>query len=98
MNRQVYKSDLSILLILMQLVLQFLDVISKLVRDADRLDALRPTMVKNDIKNEYRHKYGKLYVQSARFKTRIQPTPTRVRDVFCCLWLWLHSFSVRPSV
>ncbi|KAG6862498.1 hypothetical protein C0995_000045 [Termitomyces sp. Mi166 len=48
-----------------------LKVISKVIRDADRIIALKPTRQKNEIEKHYSHKQGKLEVRSSRFKTRL---------------------------
>lgn len=44
------------------------------VRDADRLVALKPTKVKNEVKAEFSHKEGKVMVDSTRFRTRVMRT------------------------
>ncbi|KAI0317975.1 P-loop containing nucleoside triphosphate hydrolase protein [Amylostereum chailletii] len=49
---------------------EVLEELSKLVRDADRLYAVKPSMTKNDVKAEYKHKKGNILVQAERFKTR----------------------------
>ncbi|KAG5339814.1 hypothetical protein C0989_003495 [Termitomyces sp. Mn162] len=46
-------------------------VIAKVIRDADRIVALKPTRQKNDIEKNYSHKQGKLELRSSRFKTRL---------------------------
>ncbi|RDB26164.1 Regulator of nonsense transcripts 1 [Hypsizygus marmoreus] len=48
-----------------------LSVLSKTLRDSNRLLALKPTRVKNDIDNNYSQKHGNLQLVCSRFKTRI---------------------------
>lgn len=48
--------------------------IAKTLRDADRLDALKPTKVKNDVTGEFSTKSGELNLSSSRFRTRIMMT------------------------
>jgi hypothetical protein len=52
--------------------------IAKTLRDADRLDALKPTRVKNDVRGEFSMKSGKLNLSSSRFKTRIMTSSSQV--------------------
>ncbi|KAA1467653.1 P-loop containing nucleoside triphosphate hydrolase protein [Dentipellis sp. KUC8613] len=56
---------------------QLLAALSKLVRHAYRLEALKPLVAKNDVKSEYKMKKGELHVESTRFKTRLQRTRTQ---------------------
>ncbi|KAG5646974.1 hypothetical protein DXG03_001697 [Asterophora parasitica] len=51
-----------------------LDVLSKTIRDADRLVALKPTRQKNDVKKHFVLKKGNLGLTSTRFKTRLMRT------------------------
>ncbi|GBE88386.1 predicted protein [Sparassis crispa] len=51
---------------------QILTLLSKFMRDADRLYALKPTKVKNDVKAEFSQKSGALNVECTRFKTHIR--------------------------
>jgi len=51
----------------------------KCVRDADRLDALKPHFVENDISTEVNFNDGALDLQCTRFKTRIRPSGNQVR-------------------
>ncbi|KAI0063835.1 hypothetical protein BV25DRAFT_1801673, partial [Artomyces pyxidatus] len=51
---------------------QFLKVLSTIVRDQDRLDSMKPTVVKHDVKKGFKYKDGQLHVQSTRYKTRIR--------------------------
>jgi hypothetical protein len=53
---------------------QHLAVLAKTVRDADRLVALEPTKVKNEVEAKFSHKQGKVELLSSRFRTRIMPT------------------------
>jgi hypothetical protein len=48
-----------------------LKVIAKTVRDACRLDSLKPTRVQNEITDKTSIKKGQLNVQSSRFSTRV---------------------------
>ncbi|KAJ7455343.1 P-loop containing nucleoside triphosphate hydrolase protein [Mycena galericulata] len=49
-----------------------LSVFSKLVRDASRLSALKPTSVENEIAEEYDYSDGHLHVLSTRFQNRVR--------------------------
>ncbi|OBZ72566.1 Regulator of nonsense transcripts 1 [Grifola frondosa] len=49
-----------------------LALLAKFVRDADRLDAMKPTNVKNDVQANFTYKKGVLQMQSTRFKTRLR--------------------------
>ncbi|GLB40323.1 putative AAA domain containing protein [Lyophyllum shimeji] len=51
-----------------------LTVLAKIVRDADRLVALKPTRQKNEVEKRHSEKQGKLELTSSRFKTRIMTT------------------------
>ncbi|KAF7970074.1 hypothetical protein HWV62_25050 [Athelia sp. TMB] len=55
-----------------------LSFLAKTLRDADRLDAMKPTVVKNDIKTNFSQKSGKLHLQSDRFKTRIMTSKSQI--------------------
>ncbi|KAJ7707593.1 hypothetical protein B0H17DRAFT_522634 [Mycena rosella] len=55
-----------------------LSVLAKIVRDACRLDALKPTWVRNEIANDYDHNGGELHVLSTRFKNRVRLTDQRI--------------------
>lgn len=70
----------SLLLFLMYVSKQLL-VLAKTLRDAERLDALKPTKVKNDIAGDFSLKKGMLNVSSSRFKTRIMASRTQVRSI-----------------
>ncbi|KAF7977493.1 hypothetical protein HWV62_3454 [Athelia sp. TMB] len=48
-----------------------LSFLAKTLRDADRLDAMKPIFVRNDVQGDFSQKYGVLSLQSDRFKTRI---------------------------
>ncbi|KAJ7274279.1 P-loop containing nucleoside triphosphate hydrolase protein [Mycena haematopus] len=49
-----------------------LSVFAKMVRDVQRLSALKPTVVRNEISNDYSTKKGRLHVTCTRFKSRVQ--------------------------
>ncbi|KAF7316711.1 hypothetical protein HMN09_00404200 [Mycena chlorophos] len=51
---------------------EHLDALSKLVRDAQRLDALKPTAVQNEIADNHTYEGGKFQVTCTRFKNRIR--------------------------
>ena len=52
----------------------------KCVRDADRLHALQPNKVKNDVKAEYSiTKEGNIEIAMERYKTRVRKVDTQVR-------------------
>jgi hypothetical protein len=53
----------------------------KCIRDADRLDSLKPHFTVNDISNETDIRNGAVNLQSTRFKTRIRPSNSQVRPV-----------------
>jgi hypothetical protein len=52
-------------------------VLAKLKRDQERLDALKPTKVKNDVAGEYSLKSKTLDLQQTRFKTRLRVCATQ---------------------
>lgn len=53
---------------------------AKTARDADRLTALKPVRVKNEVTTEFSYKSGNLNLTSTRFKTRVMHTSqTQVR-------------------
>lgn len=53
--------------------LQHLMIVSKLVRDFDRLYARKPTKVKNDVKAEFSHNNkGEVNLELTRFRTRLR--------------------------
>lgn len=54
----------------------------KCVRDADRLDSLRPNCIVNDISSEIRISKDAVDLQCTRFKTRIRRSGTKVGHVF----------------
>ena len=72
MNLEVSQIELSFLFA--ERFYQHLTVLAKTVRDADRLVALKPTKVKNDVKAQFTYKQGKVTVDSTRFRTRVMPT------------------------
>jgi len=51
----------------------------KCVRDADRLDSLKPHFTVNDISNKIEIKKGAVDLSSIRFKTRIRQSGSQVR-------------------
>lgn len=52
----------------------------KCVRDADRLDSLKPHYTVNDISTDVKIEKGAVDLQCTRFKTRIRPSSdTQVR-------------------
>ncbi|KAJ7761895.1 P-loop containing nucleoside triphosphate hydrolase protein [Mycena maculata] len=55
-----------------------LTVYAKLVRDACRLSALKPTEVNNEIADEYTYHEGQLQVLSTRFKNRLRLSDQRI--------------------
>ncbi|KAJ6609211.1 hypothetical protein B0H10DRAFT_2065061 [Mycena sp. CBHHK59/15] len=55
-----------------------LSILSKLVRDARCLSALKPTRVTNEIEKDHTCKKGRLDVTSTRFKTRVMCTDQRL--------------------
>ncbi|KAJ7126876.1 P-loop containing nucleoside triphosphate hydrolase protein [Mycena epipterygia] len=55
-----------------------LSAFAKMVRDASRLSALKPTVVRNEISDDYSYKKGRLHVTSTRFKTRVQRGDQRI--------------------
>ncbi|KAJ7475948.1 hypothetical protein FB451DRAFT_263303 [Mycena latifolia] len=59
-----------------------LSVFAKMVRDASRLSALKPTFVKNEIASEYDSGQGELHVTSTRFKTRVRETPDQHIEIY----------------
>lgn len=54
---------------------QRLSALSKLVRDACRLSALKPTSIENEVAEEYSYQDGQLHVLSTRFKNRLRIGP-----------------------
>jgi len=52
---------------------------SKCVRDADRLDALKPHYTVNDVSTEIEVKKGAVNLSCTRFKTRIRESSSQVR-------------------
>ena len=51
----------------------------KCVRDADRLDSLKPHFTENDVSTEIKIKKGAVDLQCTRFKTRIRQSGNQVR-------------------
>jgi hypothetical protein len=58
---------------------QQLTVLAKLKRDQDLLDALKPTMVKNDVEPNFSNKKGSLELKQTRFSTRMRTSANQVR-------------------
>lgn len=54
-------------------------ILAKTVRDADRLVALKPTKVKNEVEAKFSHKQGNVMLVSTRFKTRIMHSAVEQR-------------------
>ena len=52
---------------------------SRCVRDADRLDSLKPNYTVNDVSSEICFTNGAVDVKCTRFKTRIRQSGTQVR-------------------
>ena len=50
----------------------------KCVRDADRLDSMKPLYTENDVSTDIGFKKGATELQCTRFKTRIRPSQTQV--------------------
>ncbi|KAJ7650121.1 P-loop containing nucleoside triphosphate hydrolase protein [Roridomyces roridus] len=55
-----------------------LSALSKLVRDASRLSALKPTSVENEVADEYSYDGDQLHVLSTRFKNRLRMGPQAI--------------------
>ena len=51
----------------------------KCVRDADRLDALKPHYTVNDVSTDINIRKGAVDLQCTRFKTRIRKSQSQVR-------------------
>ena len=49
------------------------------VRDADRLDSMKPHYTVNDISTQIELKEGKVNLQCTRFKTRMRTSASQVR-------------------
>ncbi|KAK7690913.1 hypothetical protein QCA50_006016 [Cerrena zonata] len=58
-----------------------LAVLAKSVRDYDRLVALKPTRVKNDIASDVNLRKGNLQLNLSRFKTRMRTSDSQVIEV-----------------
>ncbi|KAI0956190.1 hypothetical protein AcV7_006651 [Taiwanofungus camphoratus] len=56
---------------------QRLDLLAKFIRDADRLYALKPTKVRNDVSAQFSQKSGALNVSLTRFKTRLRTSTSQ---------------------
>ncbi|KII85038.1 hypothetical protein PLICRDRAFT_116758 [Plicaturopsis crispa FD-325 SS-3] len=54
-----------------------LTFLAKTIRDAERLDALKPTRVRNDVSGDFSHKGGNLNLSCTRYKTRIMRMTAR---------------------
>lgn len=69
-----------------------------MIRDASRLDAMKPTTVKNEIADDHSYSKGRLHVSSTRFKNRVRrPTNGQVRltsviEQATDLWLDLSQY------
>ena len=53
----------------------------KCVRDADRLDALKPNYIVNDVSTDIDFRRGAVDLQCTRFKTRIRKSENQVRVI-----------------
>lgn len=53
----------------------------KCVRDADRLDSLKPHFTVNDVSTDINIQKGAVDLQCTRFKTRIRQSETQVKPV-----------------
>ena len=51
------------------------------VRDADRLDSMKPHYTINDISTQVEFKEGKVDLQCTRFKTRMRESRSQVRHI-----------------
>ena len=51
------------------------------VRDADRLDSMKPHYTVNDISTQIEFKEGKVNLQCTRFKTRMRTSASQVRPI-----------------
>ncbi|KAF7327916.1 hypothetical protein MKEN_00371600 [Mycena kentingensis (nom. inval.)] len=54
------------------------ELLSRLLRDADRLEALKPTAVQNEIASDHVYSPGDLQVTCTRFKNRIRSDAQRI--------------------
>ncbi|KAF8843772.1 P-loop containing nucleoside triphosphate hydrolase protein [Paxillus ammoniavirescens] len=55
-----------------------LTVLAKLFRDGERLDAMKPTHVRNEVQSEFTVKKGAVNLTCSRFPTRIRPSSNQV--------------------
>ena len=53
---------------------------SKCVRDADRLDSLKPRYTENDVSEDINFRKGAVDLRCTRFKTRIRQSDGQVRS------------------
>lgn len=60
-------------------------VLAKSVRDHDRLVALKPTRVKNDISSRVTYHQGNLQLELARFATRVRKSDAQVCSIFALM-------------
>lgn len=61
----------------------------KCVRDADRLDSLKPHYTENDINlNDVKFKEGAVNLSCTRFKTRMRKSRSQVRPVLHITFDW----------
>ncbi|KAI0784596.1 hypothetical protein C8Q75DRAFT_689120, partial [Abortiporus biennis] len=54
-----------------------LQILANTVRIADRLDAMKPVKVKNDVEGKFESKSGALQLKQTRFKTRMRESETQ---------------------
>jgi hypothetical protein len=60
-------------------------VLAKLQRDSDRLDALKPTKVKNDVAKTFTQGKNSLELQQTHFNTRMRVSAGQVRYFSCII-------------
>ncbi|KAF9243392.1 hypothetical protein BU15DRAFT_42953 [Melanogaster broomeanus] len=58
-----------------------LAVLAKISRDAERLEALKPTSVKNDVADQFTAKEGGVNLMCSRFSTRIRTSSNQVLHI-----------------
>ena len=58
----------------------------KCVRDADRLDSMKPSSTKDDFSNDIKITKGAIDLKCTLFKTRIRQSPTQVKLLFPAHW------------
>ncbi|KIK80188.1 hypothetical protein PAXRUDRAFT_15928 [Paxillus rubicundulus Ve08.2h10] len=58
-----------------------LTALAKLFREGERLDAMKPTHVKNEVQSKFTVKKGAVNLTCSRFPTRIRPTSNQVIQI-----------------